>query len=267
MDLNTQTEMSVEDALAALMNLSDEVAQAQAQSIVAPTEPTLDDLELTLANLSADTETVGNVEPAPVISADAQLDDDELKDLEIATFKAEAYSDQTSAAAPTEEATTTGIVMGPVQSTVKKARTPRVAGSKPAVRTRDLSLIDESVFKLRTGDTDLAARKTQMMAAVPKQVKIAEKFNQLWGALEAGKVPSRYVVDGYKLLRAQKVVTSTDIVGMFKTMGLEEGTARSQTGQLMVLFDTVEIAVRSGQTLTLNADSAVAERLDAILAQ
>jgi len=50
-------------------------------------------------------------------------------------------------------------------------------------------------------------------------------------------------------------ITSADIVAAYKASGLKEGTARSQSGQIMVLFDALGIAKRNGKSLTLDADS------------
>lgn len=65
----------------------------------------------------------------------------------------------------------------------------------------------------------------------------------------------------FKLLDEKKTVISADVVGAYKASDLGEGTARSQSGQIMHLFATVGIADRSGQSLTLKGDSTIAERI------
>ena len=102
-------------------------------------------------------------------------------------------------------------------------------------------------------------------ALKPAQVKIAEKFENLFTALSVGKAPSTYVMIAFKLLDEKKTVTSADIVAAYKASGLGEGTARSQSGQIMHLFATVEIATRVGQTLTLNASSTIADRIRKVI--
>lgn len=99
----------------------------------------------------------------------------------------------------------------------------------------------------------------------PAQVKVAEKFDNLFQAIELGNKPSRYVVTGYTLLKANGTMTSADLIGAMKAEGLGDGTARSQTGQVLALFAAVGIANRAGQVLTLRADSTIAKKLDAIL--
>ena len=59
---------------------------------------------------------------------------------------------------------------------------------------------------------------------MPKQNKIAEKFENLFQQLGNGKLPSVYVVQAFKLLESKKSVTSADIVADFKTT-YKQGTA------------------------------------------
>ncbi len=56
-------------------------------------------------------------------------------------------------------------------------------------------------------------------------------------------------------------MTSADLIACYKAAGLGDGTARSQTGQIMALFAAVKIADRIGQTLTLRADSTLATKI------
>ena len=65
----------------------------------------------------------------------------------------------------------------------------------------------------------------------------------------------------FDLLDAQKTLTSADIIAHYRAAGLGDGTARSQCGQIMVLFDLVEIAKREGNKLSMIADSLVAKRI------
>ena len=68
----------------------------------------------------------------------------------------------------------------------------------------------------------------------------------------------------FKLLDEKKSATSADIIAAYKASGLGEGTARSQSGQIMHLFHVVGIADRANQVLTLKEDSKIAERLRAV---
>ncbi|OWZ90427.1 hypothetical protein B9J07_27970 [Sinorhizobium sp. LM21] len=191
-----------------------------------------------------------------------ELAADELADLDLAIAKNEAYAEQTSAAIDTTE------LPAPTAAKTKGARAPRAASaSTGAARTpRDISKVADEFFVL-SGDPaamstdDLAAARAATMALKPNQVKIAEKFENLFTALSAGKAPSTYVMIAFGVLESKGSMTSSDVVGAYKASGLGEGTARSQSGQIMNLFATVGIATRSGQTLTLRSDSKLAERL------
>lgn len=242
------------------------IAELSAVEIAAakPADDVVVDEELALLEAVAeDVQTqMADTADAGAVTTNMVLDEDMLADLDLAVTKAEAYADQDVSASPSDEAMTNPVAAAtPVPKAARKAR----AASAAPVKSRDLATIADAVFQLRSGDTDMAARKAEMISKRPAQVKIAEKFDQLWACLEANKAPSRYVVDAYKALKAKGSITNTEVVGAFKAAGLGDGTARSQAGQIMVLFDTVQIAGRSGQTLTLNADSTVAAKLDAIL--
>lgn len=184
----------------------------------------------------------------------------EMGDLESTIERTEAYASQEStpiadpAAAPATPA--------------KAAKTPRAASAPRAPRaSRDLNTIDDPFFVLEGSLSALTVSptaKAETIALRPAQVKIAEKFDNLFSAIAVGAAPSTYVMAAFKLLDEKKTVTSADLIGAYKASGLGEGTARSQTGQIMALFAAVKIASRGGQALTLNANSTIAERLRAI---
>ncbi|MBY3231953.1 hypothetical protein [Rhizobium laguerreae] len=194
-------------------------------------------------------------------TAPTELASDELADLDLALTKNEVYSEQTSSAVETTE------LPAPTEAKRPGTRTPRAAGAAAAARTpRDISKVADEFFVLNgdpaamTAD-DQAAARVATMALKPNQVKIAEKFENLFTALSAGKAPSTYVMIAFNLLNSKGSMTSADVVGAYKASGLGEGTARSQSGQIMHLFATVGIATRAGQTLTLRPDSVIAGRL------
>jgi hypothetical protein len=199
---------------------------------------------------------------AEVIEEATVLGDDALADLDLALNRSEIYEEQTSDAIASVEPVDPTAAKAP-----KKPRVAKAAGAAASTRTpRDMNSVASEFFVLRgdvstMSDEDKDAAKAATIATKPAQVKIAEKFENLFTALSVNKAPSTYVMIAFALLEAKKSVTSGDIVGAYKASGLGEGTARSQSGQIMHLFATVGIATRSSQTLTLNADSLVAERL------
>lgn len=196
-----------------------------------------------------------------VMETSGVLDEDELRDLEIAVERQEAYEAQDSTPIATVEKQATPA---------KPARKPRgtaTASSSPKTRVpRDINTVADEFFVL-TGDVaamsdeEKAEAKTATLKLIPTQVKIAEKFENLFTALSVKKEPSTYTMIAFRLLDQKGSITSGDLVGCYKASGLGEGTSRSQTGQMMALFNAVGIASRSGQTLTLNPDSVLADRL------
>lgn len=183
-----------------------------------------------------------------------EVSDDLLADLEATTARAEVYAAQTA-----NNAISTNPA-GPAKE--KKERKKKADGAAQRQPRQDLASLPDAIFEVIVG---APIDKSAVIAKRPAQVKIAEKFDNLFQSLAAGKEPSRYVVTAYKVLKKAGQLTSADVIAAYRAEGLKDGTASSQTGQVMNLFDTVGIAQRVGRALTLRADSAIAKRLDAIL--
>lgn len=231
-------------------------AQPPVQVVIAPANDDADEASL-LAELE------GIAAPVAEIAADTELDEDLLADLESTVARAEIYSSQAAGASVADAAD-----VAAVQKPAKKARKPKDPNAAPAAARaprKALADLDDGVFQLFNSETPGPANKQVTLDARPQQVKVAEKFDNLFLAIDAGKAPSRYVVTAFKLLRKTGAMTSADLNAAYIAEGLGKGTANSQTGQIMHLFATVGIANRSGQALQLRADSTVATKLDAII--
>ena len=226
-------------------------AELEALSIIETDDDLLSDLDMTPA-LEAESD-------AEIMRA---LDSSDEAAIEIAGEIADAY---------TETATSTGgveaVEAAPVAAEKeKKVRKARTTASPTAVRApKDLASIDAAVFELGTG-----ADKDAVIALRPTQKKIGEKFDNLFQAIAAGKKPSVYVMACFDVLDTKGEATSSELVAALKASssrkgsGYDDGTARSQVGQVMVLFNTVGVAERDGQKLTLNRESPVAMKLKAL---
>lgn len=237
-----------------------------------------------LDNLLADLELNGNDETVEEVIEEAEaalagetvideldIAEEDLLAAESAIEREEAYESQSSEVDADAEAPAQAQANKPAKGKKTKSAS---SGGAPKTSTprvaRDLSTVAAEHFVIE-GDAstmsadDLEAAKKATMALQPGQKKIAEKFENLFSSLAAGKAPSRYVVDAFKLLEAKKSMSSADLVAGFMTAGLGEGTARSQTGQIMHLFEVVKIAKRTKQTLDLIDDSVVAGKLRALI--
>ncbi|QIG69163.1 hypothetical protein EVB77_129 [Rhizobium phage RHph_N1_10] len=198
------------------------------------------------------------VEPITVTEED--LDNVDIDALEMNLDREEGYASQESETDIPQNAA------GAVAAARAQPATPRAPRAAGTPRTpRDMASLDAKVFVLEGDaasmtDEDLAANKTAVMGALPTQKKIAEKFENLFAALNAGKQPSVYVVQAFKLLDEKKTLSGTDITTMFKA-SYKQGTAQSQSGQVMTLFEATKIATRTKNTLVLNENSTVAQRL------
>jgi hypothetical protein len=232
---------------------STDVTEAETEVVAAPETEALDLDDLGLEEL--------DLGPAEVEAGEI-LDEEALRVVDLEMERQEAYQAQTAAAVVTVEKQPAGAA---------KAKTPRTGsgrGSSVPRAARDLNSVAEEFFVL-SGDAkgmdagQLTAAKSSTIALKPVQVKIAEKFDNLFTAVAAGKLPSIYTMVAFRLLDANKKITSGDLIAAYKTAlnNCGEGTARSQCGQLMNLLSTVKIADRSGNTLELRSDSLLAARI------
>lgn len=214
----------------------------------------LGDLELELTGEDTAEEIVEE------ISAESVSEDD-LAAVEVLTEKEEAIASMTS----TIEGDATAVTE-PTEKKVSKAKTPKTP-KQPKIE-RDLSAIADEFFQL---DVNGTADKAAVIALRPTQKKIAEKFDNLFAALAAGRAPSVYTMACFKVLHEKGEATSSDLVATLKATAsraggaYSDGTARSQAGQLMNLFGAVGVAVRNNNKLTFNKDSKIAERLLALV--
>jgi len=204
------------------------------------------------------------VEPVTEMSADTE------RELEAALDRAEVYE----SVEPSEmiEAPADGGATMKKEKKAKTPKAPKTAGAPAAVR--DLSSLVAIEFLLSESELGDEANKIEVIAKRPTQKKIAEKFDNLFLSLAAGKRPSVYTMDCFKALDATGEATSTSLVnvilgstsgsGASKGSNKNLGTARSQAGQMMNLFAAVGIANRVGQTLSLRPDSVIAKRLRAL---
>lgn len=216
----------------------------------------LETVENALNDLDLGEDTVEELED--LVAADAELDDEDVRALEASSAREEAYREQDG-----------GVDVDASKVAAKKeakaTKKPKAATGTPRAPRIDLASIPGETFVL-AGDVskmkpdEIEACKKATIAARPAQKKIGEKFDNLFQALHGGKLPSTYVVQAFKNLDENKSITSSDIAAMFKGT-YSAGTAMSQTGQIMNLFEAVGIAKREKSALTLNADSNVAARL------
>jgi hypothetical protein len=247
---------------------------AMSGATAAALDDMLDDLELDgldSGEVSDDIEEIVTLEAdsdeAPAVT-DEDLENVDLDDLEMSIDREDGYAAQESEVNVTERAAETAAAAKTQSASTPRA--PRAARTPSAPRTpRDMASLDAKVFVLEgdaatMDDTQLDINKLAVMATVPTQKKIAEKFENLFAALHAGKQPSVYTVAAFKLLNDRKTVTGADITTMFKASH-SQGTAQSQAGQMMNLFATTKVAERQKNTLVLNENSVVAQRLRDIL--
>lgn len=216
--------------------------------------------ELDLSDVESDASLMSAIEGDVLV--EKPLSPSEVDAITVAIATAESYEDQS---------VTTTEVEAPAADTETDAvtKTKRVKKAKVASEPRPKSLdeLPDAVFAI---DPTVAIAKADVIALRPSQKKVAEKFDNLFMSIAAGKKPSVYVMACFAVLDSKKTVTQGDLVGALQLVaskkgdGYTIGTARSQAGQIMHLFNAVGIAARAGQTLTMNINSAIAEKLRAM---
>lgn len=222
--------------------------------------PSPDDVDSALDDLALDEEI-----DASEVSAISDLEDDvneeadadAVDSIEDASEAAEiakldAYDEQTSATVEPD-----ALAKAKENKATSSAESKAKSRSKP----RDVTSLPDDVFDL---SPDSTLKKADVLALRPTQKKIGEKFDNLFTSIAAGKPPSVYIMTCFKALVDGGTVTQSDLVKVLRG-SYSEGTARSQAGQIMTLFNTLKIATRSGQTLTLSPDSTIANKLKTLL--
>jgi hypothetical protein len=239
---------------------------ADSDSIIEDLE---EDIETEVDEIEAVAEEVAEPDAIEEIDAATEEDLDEalsdsldIDDLDLAIAKVEAHAGQES---------DTSIEDAPVktEAAAKPERKKREPGTAPVRSVKALADLEPETFILEDGDyspEELAQNKIDVIAAKPEIKKVGEKYENLFQSLGRNALPSVYVVAAFKLIDDKKTVTATDVKAMFKASGHTDGTAQSQAGQIMALFDALRIAKRAKNTLTMNDNSIVAGKLRKIIA-
>lgn len=204
------------------------------------------------------------------LSAMGELDETDEAALEMVIAKDEVYAEQESSEVLDEPV---AVIKEKKAKAAKAPKAPRAAAApKAPAPTRDPAMLPESAFILTPAHSaiDPEVNKADVLASRPLQKKIAEKFDNLLVSLAAGRAPSVYTMDCFRVLDLKKSCTSGDLVAALcattKRGGSDTysiGTARSQVGQCMELFKVLGIADRAKSALTLNEDSLLAVQLRA----
>lgn len=211
-------------------------------------------------------------EPVNVFDDDGTLilDDFSMAELDADLAKQEVYAEQAEAS--------TVKVAEPNSIKAAKKRQTRAPGGGRKRLNRDLESLDKSLFVLSgnpaDADEELQANyKRAFIDAMPAQVKVRDKIEQVMHAIANNQAPNRYVEIPLRLLIEKGTVTHSDIVAAYKnaptkdgSKSLSAGTAAAQTGQIMVLFPYLAMAEKTGKRqITLREDSTVVAKLKAAL--
>lgn len=206
--------------------------------------------------VTGDTTPAKGSKGASVVS-DNDLADDAAADIASEEAKGAAYADQESEV----------DISGDDSKTAKpgkKGGTPRVPKQSFEDAIKAMHAEEPLTFDAETGPLDDAA--VDALIAGVHQVKVREKVvNLLQGVLKGGGI-STYTQIALEVMKAAylegKPVTSADFRKAYEAKGYKSGTVGAQTGQMMVMFDALEMAKRiDRQTLEPNPNSVLLDAL------
>lgn len=194
-----------------------------------------------------------------------ELTDDEEAILTAEIAKQEVY-ENTAADESGDIATLEPAAPSPTPSTPRVPKVSRATKTSGA-RVRSLDDVAAEHFVLSNDFAgDLDANKKLVISARPSQIKVADKFDNVFLSLANKTLPSAFVTLQFKFLAEKETATTKELVALLQAAGYKEGTARAQVGQITTLFPILGIATRSGSTLHLRENSQIAETLADLIA-
>lgn len=226
-------------------------------------EDSVDEVALAMSEASEISDAIDAIEVesviVPEIEVEVEAADEDAHDAIANEIDMEEQRDAIYAEQPADNTS----LDAPAPAAPKKARAASTGVARARTAVADLG---EDNFVLTTDiPDDLAANKAAVLKACPEQKKVREKFENLLVSIAGSRAPSTYTVICFKALIAKGEVTGAELTAALTSSGLGEGTARSQSGQLMALFPAVKIATRAGNKLTINPDSMLVNALKSIL--
>lgn len=263
-EASNETGVSLEEALSEFDDIINEADSTvlEAESV----DDVVDDGEQSEITDQSETADQSEIEDLNIV-ADSNVETPTSEELNLieATIEKEKIYEEQPVTTPIEVSEVTAASTDDDKKKIKSpskrkgGRSVRSLASVPA----EFFVLEEDPAKLDQSRLD--AIKDEVINLRPLQTKIGEKFDNLFISLAAGREPSRYTKMAFTYLLEKGEATNSDVVKMYQAAGLREGTARSQTGQMMTLFSCCKIANRSGQTLTLLPNNTITNRLRDLL--
>lgn len=243
------------------------------------------EIEAMLAGLD---ETLVDSAPVPssMIAETIEIESDEVLDEVVAEIESDQIREQAYAAEPPEVASVDASSES-VEATVaedakpeKKARKARVATIKPPKTPSAPSIANlRPSDALRATMTDDQLREAaftglpngeDVEAFLSRMDTLAKKVGQkAVNFLRYADSPTRvegYVRHGLKLLIANRKITCGDLYAALRGIGYTDGTARSQSSQLNILFPALGLATKNGRELEINDQHPLLKRYIAVVA-
>lgn len=215
------------------------------------------DLEAILAD-----EALTSLEELVALDAETEADpvealSDAVGEIESEEAVAQAYKDQ-------EGSTESDAPATPGKAPAKKGTRMNTAGMKPSdvVRAKMGTTIHKTFITAlsdaRLPDADLNALidgRVNAIDGLPK--KVGEKVINVLQHLSSGVTISCFTRMALDLLKSKGTISTKDIRDAYLKRPYSAGTSNAQSSQMMAVLPFLGIATKSGNTLTIDQDSAL----------
>lgn len=236
----------------------------------------LDEMDELAELLAEEVDSAPAADLAPEIAADLleAIEEQALQQIEVEEVKAVAYEVQEAVAelkAATAKKSTPTVV-----GAKAKAKEPGSAAPKTG-STASMKKSEAIIHKLGERRYEIFCLSTQMAAldkdSLNKRIdelvgevdllakKVGEKVLNMACAIDGKEQLSVYTKIAIDLLKSNGSFTATELRDKYLARPYSAGTASAQGSQMFALLPFMGIATRSGNTLTLNPESVLADCL------
>lgn len=227
-----------------------------------------------LAELLAEETSAPAADLAPEISADLleAIEEQALQQIEVEEVKAAAYEEQEAVAelkASTAKKSTPTVVGDAAKAKAPKSAATPKTGSTASMKKSEAIVhkLGESRYETFCLTTEMAALdKSALNAKIDELVaevdvlakKVGEKVLNMACAVNGKEQLSVYTKIAIDLLKSKGSFTASELRDVYLARPYSAGTASAQGSQMYTLLPFMGIATRSGNTLTLNPESVLA---------
>lgn len=215
-----------------------------------------DDMDAMFDELEA-----GFKETLTVVSTEEHSESDMIqvgRQLTTDQLRQEALVELDEASSPTPD---NAVMPSEQKAKAKTARVSTIGMAKSVALAVTLGDKLEEMLTIDASDLDLSdedrfTKRFELLEAIDTlPIKIGEKVANLFSHIAKGAALSNYTAKAIEHLNKEGSITTKSLKDVYLARPYTEGTASSQTTQMMKLLPILGIAVRSGNMLVVNEKS------------